>query len=241
MALILICYLDKFIWGRYLPAKDPVKITGMSSGGLQDHRVYVVFGASGRMGIKFMKEIAKLDDRIIVGISRQSCRWEKILKDNPELVGKVQWMRCDSRLYKEVEGLFGEILKLYGRIDAVLFMSVIAGETNIINLPISTCRNSDDCFIKLPGAYTIKYKGQSKLFREGAPGTEHPFFTNFVGLANLNRAATQFKVKTRVNPTDTNPFSDLLVKDLGLVFSVKSDDSEYGRLISQVEDLIKEG
>lgn len=203
--------LTIFIYGKV--EDQPFKINDPLPLPEDDQLVSVIFGATGSSGIGAMKEMAKRNN-VIIAASRRHSKWGDIVKKNPELKGKVQWIKCDVRLHRDVDRVLSEVKKTYGRIDVAVNMAVINGDDNLLKTPISTGKDGNDIYLKLPGAYKYNYKGRLPLYKKGAPGTEHSFFTNFIGLSNLIRSEHKHNVQILVNPKNVSPLCDTLTDEL---------------------------
>lgn len=197
--------------------------------------VIVVFGASGVTGIATIKALLK-ENYNVVGMGRQYGRWVETV--NGEKLGsylqtgQLQWQKVDVRLHREIRTALEATQKVLGKIDACINASVIKPNFDPLVDTISTALDGSDISVRLPGAYSDSYRGRYDLYREGTPGNENSFFTNLVGLLNLNRIEQEMAIGRIVNPANIDPLSDALTKlltqlDPHRTITISFDDIEH--------------
>lgn len=193
-----------------LPKQDPLSIVPIEKG------LIIVFGGSGDMGVSLTKKLLERGYNVI-NVSRRNSRWmESIVKNSLQPYvnnKKLQWIKADVRLYREITNALDMVSKL-GPIDACVNISTIKPNFDLLKDSIPTSRDGSDIFLRLPGAYSESYHGRYDLYREGSPGNEHSLFTNLIGVMNLNRSQQEKNVRKIFNPTGVDELADTLVKML---------------------------
>jgi NAD(P)-dependent dehydrogenase (short-subunit alcohol dehydrogenase family) len=193
--------------------------------------------------MNIVEELLKLD-YIVVGVGRRYGRWVETLQEKCPCVsitenrnllglrssensqekdsfiydaikdGKLHWLKADVRIHREIERTIEEVKKVYGTIDLAVNISVINKDTDYLKDAISTARDGEDIYIRLPGAYKPEYIGRYGLYRNGSPGSEHSLFTNLVGIINLNKVEKENGVKLIINPDQVDELTNALTKKL---------------------------
>lgn len=177
--------------------------------------VIVIFGASGSTGISTIESFLR-ENYNVIGMGRQYGRWVEAVSgarlESYLQSGQLQWQKVDVRLHRDVRTALESVQRVIGKIDICINLSVIKPNFDPLVDTISTALDGGDISIRLPGAYSQSYRGRYDLHREGSPGNENSFFTNLVGLLNLNRVEQELGIGKIVNPANIDDLSDALTK-----------------------------
>lgn len=234
--LLIVIYIHSIILKPIKPYKPYYTIEDSYK---NNKKIAIIFGASGELGIKIVTDLLK-SNYTVIGVGRRYNKWVETiqikcpsinitndnllktdikLKDNTYLYDaiidkRLHWLKADVRISSEIEKVIKETLRIYDHIDLAVNISIIDKKVDYLKEIISTTRDKDDIYIRLLGAYISEYNGRYGLNRIGSPGNEHPFFTNLVGIINLNRIEKEFGVKKIINPNNVDELTDALTKKL---------------------------
>lgn len=148
--------------------------------------VVVVIGVTSSRGQKVL-DMLKTKPVRLIGISRRESRWLRIKHNYPT----VSWYYGDLRLTNQMDYLFEQIKRHYGRIDYVINLTYIPGNINSSSA-ISSIKVKEDLFFKLPQAYDqelLPYDHPG-----GKMGEESPLFTNIIGFVVLKNLCRKYNV-----------------------------------------------
>jgi hypothetical protein len=198
-------------------------------------KVVIIFGGTCQSGKELTYRLVKEGHNVILASRRATRAAEMRL----ETKLAFDWIQCDTRLNREVEHVFTNVSERYGKIDAVLNLAMINVNYKLLEIPMTSEKDGEDIFLKLPGAYKRAYKGSLMLYRRGAPGSEMGFFTNVIGAINISRMAIKHDVDMVIHQKIDDDFivtglmKEMVRNNVGKSIMLLADPMEVFNLFDQ--------
>src|SRR5438132_3992158 len=166
-------------------------------------KVAVVIGATGTVGIEYIKQFLA-EGYTVIAASRREGRWNALVKEmgwDPQMNVSLFWRKVDVRVLRSVKALFDEISATHPNIDVAVNCFMIQ---DTFSLP-TTFVEDDSILIRMPNGYNQQHNLGVNM------NSENSFFTNFIGLWNVNEVQKKHGIQKIINPSHINPPTDALL------------------------------